>query len=411
MKWIASTANQELQVFIDAVPSILIGLDSDTRIVRWNMKATSVFGLSGDEVIGKELADCGIQWFHPNLLEESRGWCSDKSSERSDLQFEVNGKTRLLGLTITKVHTADLAFTTLLIGSDVTDRRAQEGQVRQAQKLESVGQLAAGIAHEINTPTQYIGDNVRFLKDAFEDLCSLLASHQKLLQAAKDRTLSSEMIQEATALADRVDSGYLLEEIPKAIEQSLEGVSRVAALVGAMKEFSHPDTKEKVPVDLNHAINSTIIVSRNEWKYVADLVTDFDATLTPVACLAGEFNQVILNLIVNASHAIADVIKNGGSERGTIKVQTRNYPEWAEIRIQDSGTGIPKEYRSRIFDPFFTTKEIGKGTGQGLAITRSVIVDKHGGSIHFETEEGKGTTFIVRLPKDGKSIAEMAVAA
>jgi len=228
--------------------------------------------------------------------------------------------------------------------------------------------------------------------------------------------LSRDTIQSAEAeAAERavksVDIVYLLEEIPKAVDQTLEGVARVAAIVGAMKEFSHPDTKEKIPLDLNHAINSTITVARNEWKYVADLETKFDPSLPLVSCLPGEFNQVILNLIVNAGHAIADVVKEGGPEKGKITVQTRNCTEWAEIRIQDTGTGIPNKVQSRVFDPFFTTKEIGKGSGQGLAIARSVIVDKHGGSIHFETEEGKGTTFIIRLPLNGKSLTARAVAA
>jgi signal transduction histidine kinase len=185
----------------------------------------------------------------------------------------------------------------------------------------------------------------------------------------------------------------------------------VAALVNAMKEFSHPDTKEKTALDLNRAIASTITVARNEWKYVADLETDFDPSLPPISCHPGEFNQVVLNLIVNAAHAIGDVALQGGPQRGTIRVETRRAAEWAEIRIKDSGTGIPEKVRSRIFDPFFTTKEIGKGTGQGLAIARSVVVDKHGGSIHFETEEGKGTTFIIRLPYDGKALPAKAVAA
>jgi signal transduction histidine kinase len=178
-----------------------------------------------------------------------------------------------------------------------------------------------------------------------------------------------------------------------------------------MKEFSHPGTKEKTMVDLNHAIESTIAVARNEWKYVANLETDFDPSLPPVCCEPGEFNQVILNLIVNAAHAIADVVRKGGPEKGTIIVQTRNCAEWAEIRIRDSGTGIPEDVRTRIFDPFFTTKEIGKGTGQGLSIARSVIVDRHGGTIHFETEEGKGTTFVIRLPHDGKLLSAKGVAA
>jgi signal transduction histidine kinase len=229
--------------------------------------------------------------------------------------------------------------------------------------------------------------------------------------AAKSDTLSGSAVAEIEAAVKSTDSEYLLEEIPRAIEQTLEGVTRVATLVSAMKEFSHPDTKEKVPLDLNRSINSTITVARNEWKYVSDLETDFDATLPLISCLPGEFNQVILNLIVNASHAIAEVTKNGGPAKGKITVQTRNCAEWAEIRIQDSGTGIPEKVRARIFDPFFTTKEIGKGTGQGLAIARSVVVDKHGGSIHFETEEGKGTTFVVRLPYDGKPLSTKAVAA
>ena len=296
---------------------------------------------------------------------------------------------------------------------DITERILLREQLLQAQKLESVGQLAAGIAHEINTPIQYIGDNVRFMKEAFQDLRSLLENYQRLLLASQDNALSRKSIQaaEADRAVKRVDTGYLLEEIPKAIEQTLEGVTRVATIVSAMKEFSHPDTKEKVPLDLNRAISSTITVARNEWKYVADLETEFDPSLPLISCLPGEFNQVILNLIVNAAHAIADVAKKGGPEMGKIKVQTRNCPEWVEIRIQDSGTGIPDKFRSRIFDPFFTTKEIGKGTGQGLSIARSVIVDKHKGSLHFETEDGKGTTFIIRLPLNGKALTARAVAA
>ena len=218
-------------------------------------------------------------------------------------------------------------------------------------------------------------------------------------------------MREIVAGVKRADAGYLLEEIPKAIEQTLEGVTRVSTLVGAMKEFPHPGTKEKIPLDLNHAIECTITVARNEWKYVADMETEFDRSVPLISCQPGEFNQVILNLIVNAAHAIGEVVGKGGPSKGKIKVQTRNCQEWAEIRIQDTGAGIPEKVRARIFDPSFTTKEIGKGTGQGLAIARSVVVDKHDGTIHFETEEGKGTTFIIRLPKDGKAVAANTVSA
>ena len=210
--------------------------------------------------------------------------------------------------------------------------------------------------------------------------------------------MNTQLTAEAESARKAADLDYVLPEIPKAIQQSLEGVERVATIVRAMKEFSHPGTGQKSAVDLNHAIESTITVARNEWKYVAEVVTHFDPKLPPVPCLAGEFNQVILNLIINATHAIADVVGDGGNAKGTITITTRQDQDWAEIRVQDTGAGIPEKIRNRIFEPFFTTKGVGKGTGQGLAISRSVVVDKHGGTIAFETEIGKGTTFIVRLP-------------
>jgi PAS domain S-box-containing protein len=406
-------AHHDSEIFINAVPSILISVNRDSQITRWNSAASTVFGLPRTEALGKQLSECGVKWLHPDMAEEIRSWCSEQGSRRCDLiPFSMNGETRLLGLTVTAVHVTEGNSTELLvIGSDVTYRSALEAQLRQSQKLESVGQLAAGIAHEINTPTQYIGDNVRFLKDAFSQLAALLTDYDRLLAAAKSNTLSPDAVQEIAAAVEGADAAYLLEEIPKAIEQTLEGVTRVATLVSAMKEFSHPGTKEKVPLDLNHAIESTITVARNEWKYVAELETDFDPSLPQISCQAGEFNQVILNLIVNAAHAIADVIAKGEVTKGLIKIQTRNYPECAEIRIQDTGMGIPEGARSRIFDPFFTTKAIGKGTGQGLAIAHSVVVDKHKGSIQFETEDGKGTTFIIRLPHDGKTLAAKAMSA
>jgi PAS domain S-box-containing protein len=404
------TAHHQAEVFINAVPSILIGMDHNSQITRWNSTATGTFGLTETEVFGKKLGDC-IKWLRPDMTEEIRSWCGEQGSRRCDLvPVEINGEKRLLGLTITAVRMGDRNTTELLvIGSDVTDRSVLEAQLRQAQKLESVGQLAAGIAHEINTPTQYIGDNVRFLKDAFVELKGLLAIYERMTGAGAGQVTQDAAKEIATA-AELADSAYLLEEIPKAIDQTLEGVTRVSKLVGAMKEFSHPGSKEKTPVDLNHAIENTIAVARNEWKYVADIDTDLDSTLPQISCLPDEFNQVILNLIVNAAHAIAEVVGKSGTEKGRIHVSTRNDAEWVEIRIRDTGAGIPERIRSRVFDPFFTTKEVGKGTGQGLAIARSVVVDKHGGTIHFETEAGKGTTFIIRLPQNSNAAAKAATA-
>lgn len=281
---------------------------------------------------------------------------------------------------------------------DVTREVAMETELRQAQKLEAIGQLAAGIAHEINTPTQYVGDNIRFLQDAFNDVAGLLAALDRLLSAAQEGSVSPELIADVTSLKEQADVEYLMEEIPNAITQSLEGVGRVTTIVRAMKEFSHPGSEEMTPHNLNRAIQSTITVARNEWKYVAEMATDFDEDLPLVPCRPGEFNQVILNLITNAAHAIASVVGDGSARKGTITVRTRRDGDWAEIRVSDTGSGIPEEVQHKIFEPFFTTKDVGRGTGQGLTLARAAIVERHKGTITFETEPGKGTTFIVRLP-------------
>ncbi|MGA3040899.1 MAG: PAS domain S-box protein [Bryobacteraceae bacterium] len=264
---------------------------------------------------------------------------------------------------------------------DITERQRLEIELAQAQKLESIGQLAAGIAHEINTPIQYIGDNGTFLQEAFRDLM---------------RVCAPTVPGDSADLAG-VDLEFLREEIPKAIEQLLAGVDQVGRIVRAMKEFSHPGPLEKMLVDINRAIESTVTVSRNEWKYVADLTTDLDSDLPFVHCLAGEINQVILNLIVNAAHAISDVYKETG-RKGAIRVSTRRKEQGIEIRVSDTGPGIPEAIQSKVFDPFFTTKPVGKGTGQGLALARAVIVKKHQGAISFETAAHVGTTFIIQLP-------------
>jgi signal transduction histidine kinase len=293
----------------------------------------------------------------------------------------------------------------LVMHFDVTERKqaqeertAIELQLRQAQKLEAIGQLAAGIAHEINTPTQYIGDNASFLKDAFNDLGRLLQVHRRLHDAVKAGVTTPELLSDVEQVQRDADADYLAAEAPRAIAQILEGVERVARIVRAMKEFSHPGTAEKTLINLNHAIENTLTVSRSEWKYVAEAVTDLAPDLPEVPCLPGEINQVILNLVVNAAHAIADVVADGSRGKGVINVRTCRDGDCVELRICDNGTGIPEKARARIFEPFFTTKPVGKGTGQGLAIARSVVVDKHGGTIEFETELGKGTTFIIRLP-------------
>ncbi len=284
------------------------------------------------------------------------------------------------------------------------EKQRMEQELAQAQKMKAIGQLAAGIAHEINTPTQYIGDNARFLQDAFSDISVLLDAYDRLLRAAQKDAVTDELLGEVEAKLRGADLAYLTAEIPQAIQQSLEGVEHVAHIVGAMKEFSHPDAGRKQAVDLNHVIEGAITLCRNEWKYVAEVVADFDPDLPPVCCLPSDINRVVLNLLVNAAHATAEASRNGADGKRNITVRTRRDGPWAEIRVEDAGTGIPEEIRDHVFDLFFTTKEVGQGTGQGLAIAHAIVVEKHGGTIHFETEVGRGTSFIVRLPIDGQLI-------
>ena len=283
-------------------------------------------------------------------------------------------------------------------GADITERKRLEKQLAQAQKLRSIGQLASGIAHEINTPTQYVGDNIHFLKDAFENIAGVLRRGAELLAAARTGDVSSELVRRLEENCERADLDYLMSEIPGAIQHAQEGVERISRIVRAIKEFAHPGREEMSVADLNAIIETTITVARNEWKYVADLVTDFDHRLPPLRCHPAEINQVILNMIINAAHAIEDVIQQGHMAKGVITITTRRRDGWAKIQIGDNGGGIPEDIRPRIFDPFFTTKEIGRGTGQGLAICYPVIVEKHNGQITFVSEVGLGTTFTINLP-------------
>ena len=281
--------------------------------------------------------------------------------------------------------------------NDVTDRKRMEVELRHAQKLEAVGALAAGIAHEINTPIQFVGDNTRFLQDAFRDISALVKSHEEFCQIAGQGACYTDALKRLEEARKKADWDYLEKEIPKALEQALDGVNRVATIVRGMKEFSHVDrSPNKAAADLNKALESTLIVARNELKYVAEVETHFEE-IPAVSCHLGDMNQVFLNLLINAAHAIADVVK-GTQRKGRIRVTTRRDGTWVEVAISDTGTGIPEAVRDKIFDPFFTTKEVGKGTGQGLALARAIVVEKHGGTLSFETEVGKGTAFYIRLP-------------
>ncbi|MFH2124221.1 MAG: response regulator [Pseudomonadota bacterium] len=273
-------------------------------------------------------------------------------------------------------------------------------QLLQAQKLESVGRLAAGIAHEINTPIQFISSNIAFLKEAFKESSHLINSLLELLESIKNGTVTEAQIEENDKIVVHLDWDYLQEEIPHAIDQSNDGLQRVTSIVQAMKEFSHPGSKQKVNTNLNQVIETTITISRNEWKSVATVDTDLDPELQSLPCLANEMGQVFLNLLINATHAIENQLGNNPEgKKGRITISTKQHDQHVEIRITDTGCGIPAHIHNKVFDPFFTTKDVGKGTGQGLTIAHDVIVGKHNGTLAFEAEPGSGTTFIIRLPK------------
>jgi PAS domain S-box-containing protein len=407
-----AAAHAENELILQTITTGLIGLDINERISRWNQAAERIFALTKAQVVGKPLGECGIDLEWADLL-PAMNTCLEEGHpvDLPGVHFRrPDGTEGTLDITIVSSWSAhgdgSEGLGMILMVSDSTQRKLAALQKNHSQKLESIGQLAAGVAHEINTPIQFIGDNLRFLGDSFGDLTTVLAAYAELLAICRQPLAALPTLAPAITTADaaikRADVTYLAQEIPKAINQSLEGVTRVADIVRAMKEFSHPDQGEKKPSDLNKAIKTTLTVARNEYKYVADLVTDLADDLPTVPCIVGEFSQVVLNLVVNAAHAISDVVAGHGG-RGTITVSTRLEVDHVAVRIRDTGTGIPASAQAKIFDPFFTTKGVGKGTGQGLYIAHTVVAKKHGGSLTFETEAGVGTTFIIRLPLHARS--------
>lgn len=278
--------------------------------------------------------------------------------------------------------------------AEMRERERMAIELRLAQKLESVGRLAAGLAHEINTPIQYVGDSVHFLGSAFEGLSTLLTAYREAATRSAGARDAAEL-SELRDLEAATDLEFLGEEVPRAVQRTIEGTQRVAGIVRAMKEFAHPDAGEHQPADLNSALNTTLTVARSEYRYAARLETRF-GEIPEVVCNVGELNQVFLNLVVNSAHAIVD--SGQDSATGVIRVESWCENEEVCVRIGDNGCGIAAENLDKVFDPFFTTKGVGRGTGQGLAISRSIVVAKHGGRIEASSELGRGTQFLISLP-------------
>ncbi len=391
----------EMEHLITSLPTVLIGLSRDRKIVFWNTMAEKVFDRPRADVWGLSPACCGLNCDWVRISDGIAKSLIDQQPVRVD-DIEIrrpDGEKGYLAVTIQPLNgKPDSLWEIAILGAEITERKKLEAQLQQSQKMEAIGQLAAGIAHEINTPTQFVGDNTHFFQDAFDDLLRIVNIYKELVAAAASGTLTAERIRDAENQVAELDLEYLESEIPVAIEHSLKGVGSIAKIVQAMKIFAHPGGAEKEPTDIHKEIEKTVTITRNEWKYVAEMITDFDESLVCVPCFQAELNQVILNLIVNAAHAIAAANKDDPNKMGRIRISTRREGDWAKIRISDTGTGIPRSIRHRVFDLFFTTKEPGKGTGQGLAISHSVIVEKHKGKLTLETREGKGTTFTISLP-------------
>lgn len=279
------------------------------------------------------------------------------------------------------------------------EKEKMQAKLLHTQKLESVGALAAGIAHEINTPIQYIGTNLQFFEESCHDIDEVLTLMLELIAGVKGGTVNPEQAGALEELIAEIELDFLREEIPRAVKQAREGVNKVSSLVKAMKEFSHPGSRDKELANINHVIETTLQVSCNEWKYVAEVTLDLAEDIPTINCHTNEIGQVLLNIIVNAAHAINERLShNPQGEKGLITIQTQANQEGVEMSISDNGNGIAQHIIDKIFDPFFTTKEVGKGTGQGLAIARDVIINKHHGTIEVNSEPGRGAQFVITLP-------------
>ena len=392
-------ALRQLSVAVEQSPVSVVITDLKGDITYVNRRFSEVTGYSFEEAIGQNprilksdyTSSQEYQQLWETILrgEEWRGELRNKK-KNGDLYWE--------SVVIRPIRNSSGETSHFLaVKEDITEKKISEAHSRQAQKLEAIGQLAAGIAHEINTPIQFVGDNTRFVKESWGSLDPALA----LLQNQAE-TNASEVIEKVRRTLSECDATYLQTEVPRALDQSLEGIARVAKIVRAMKEFSHPGSDEKQLTDINKSILTTLTVARNEWKYVADVETVLAPDIELVPCHVSELNQVILNLLINSAHAIAEVVGDASKGKGKIIIRTVQEKDSTTISIADTGAGIPPEIQSKVFDPFFTTKGVGRGTGQGLSLAHNSIVKKHKGRIWFETEPGKGTTFFVQLPRPPK---------
>lgn len=392
---------EQLAVTLRSITDGVISTDLQNRVILMNRVAEELTGWTLDEVQGKDLNEVfSAPIFNDS---ESQGPLSNRKNaihiQGATLRSRNGNNLFIEGSCAPILHYDDSVIGHLVVFSDQTEKQRLQAQVALSSKLQSIGQLAAGIAHEINTPMQFISDNTHFLDKSFGDMISLLSVYRELYEESRRSGQSGDLLKKIDEKASAVDAEYLVKEIPTAFIDTVSGIERVTKLVKAMKTFSHPSQGKMQLSDLNQSIEATVNVTRNEWKYVADLDMNLDAKLPMVPCLIDELNQVVLNMITNSVDSIRDVINQSEeNKKGRISVTTRTEDHNVLIILSDTGTGMPEEVRKKIFDPFFTTKEPGKGTGQGLAISHDIIVNKHKGRIDVQSEPGKGTQFTIALP-------------
>ena len=398
----SADAARQLDAIFNSVADGLITVNAEGEIESFNKSAYGIFGYDRQSVKDKKIGDLlppeeAIKYMRGIQSFIDRG-VSDlvDSGPKEMTGLKLGGSEIPIELSVTSIPLDDGHSVFVNVIRDITYRKDLERQLLQSQKMEALGSLSSGIAHEINTPTQYVRDNIKFLQDAF----LAYDGFYKTVDHVKD-SLQPEIRDEITEAITKQDIAFFSGEAPQALSQSLEGVGRISEIVGAIKGFSYPATEDIVYVDLNEALKNTIIVSRNQWKPFTQMKTEFDENLPLVPCIPGKLTQVILNLIVNATHAIEEKTKGvEDPENNFITLSTSATKKNVTIKVSDTGCGIPKENMTKIFNPFFTTKEVGKGTGQGLSISYDIVVKKHGGTLTVESEPGKGTTFIVELPME-----------
>jgi len=399
-------ANQDIELLFSSIGSILISLDGDDAVTRWNRAAVEMVGLDERQTLGASFFDLEIGWDWARVREAIAACRRSQTAVRLDeIRLRTAHKERFLGLTANPVTAPDgQSPGVLILGRDITGIKVRQAMASHEVKMQSIGRLAAGIAHEINTPIQYVSYNAGFLEGAFADLMRLVESYRQALgrpgnSGASPSGLPPAVLDMVAAAEREADLDYLAAEIPAAVANSRKGIRQVADIVRAMRQFSHPGGGEKTWFDLNAAVRDAILVSRNEWKDVAELTMDLDPELPSVCGLPQELGQVFLNLVLNAAQAIEETRGERTGPVGTITVRTTRQDEFVTVSVADSGPGIPEEVRGRIFEPFFTTKEVGKGTGQGLSLAYAVV-ERHGGDISFHSSPGAGAEFAVRLPID-----------